>query len=495
MKVTLISFDHELYCVGVRILSACLRQAGHHVQCIFLPPKTNGNSKTPKFQVTYSANLLDEVKALCSDSDLVGMSLMTNQFIQAAYVTEYLKKHYLTSPIIWGGIQPTVEPEFCLEYADIVCIGEGEDALVELADCMDYGLPYFETRNMWLKTQEGIIQNPIRPLEQDLNRIPLPDYSCKNHFIGIGDRIEELTTDKLIQFEGERFSAQKNGIRYPLLTSRGCPFSCTYCCNSVYENLYPKQRRLRWRNADNVISELQMIQNEVAPLAFVHIVDDNFTSQSKQDLEIFCERYRSEIGIPFSCQVSPLTVNSERIEILLNAGCAKVTMGVETSNERIAKLYNRDRFHKAVPLAIELVERYRSKMSLPPSYQFIIDNPYETLDEILETLRLAVSLPKPWQNPIYSLMLFPGTPLYELAKKDGLIKDKYSEIYGRNWLDQSKPFYQFWIRLYKANSPSFLLCILLQPWIARLLTTDHANVFWRMRIFRWLWDNPRKRSL
>ncbi|MBW2741353.1 MAG: radical SAM protein [Deltaproteobacteria bacterium] len=193
---------------------------------------------------------------------------------------------------------------------------------------------------MWFKTRNGIIRNSVRPLVQNLDRIPLPDYSCINHFISSRDGIEDLTTDKLIKFEGERFSAQKTGISYSLLTSRGCPFSCTYCCNSVYENLYPKQRRLRWRSIDNVISELQMIQNEVASLSFVHIVDDNFTSQSTSDLEIFCERYRTEIAIPFSCQVSPLTVSEDKIETLLNAGgCAKVTMGVETSNERISKLY------------------------------------------------------------------------------------------------------------------------------------------------------------
>lgn len=64
------------------------------------------------------------------------MSLMTNQFIQAKCVTEYLKKYHVPAPIVWGGIQSTVEPEVCLEYADIVCLGEGEDALLELAGCI-----------------------------------------------------------------------------------------------------------------------------------------------------------------------------------------------------------------------------------------------------------------------------------------------------------------------------------------------------------------------
>ena len=123
MNVTLISFDEELYCVGIRTLSSCLRQAGYNVQCIFLPPSATNPKANNKFQVTYPVRLLDEVRSLCSESKMVGMSLMTNQFIQAKCVTEYLKKHHVPAPIVWGGIQPTVEPEVCLEYADIVCLG------------------------------------------------------------------------------------------------------------------------------------------------------------------------------------------------------------------------------------------------------------------------------------------------------------------------------------------------------------------------------------
>lgn len=487
MNITLISFDEELYCLGIRILSSCLRQSGHYVRCIFLPLKATNFSKTSKYNVVYPKGFLDEIYSLCVGSQLVGMSLMTNQFIQAKDVTTYLKSHQIPAKIVWGGIQPTVEPEICLEYADIVCLGEGEDAFIELANVIANDIPFLGTRNMWFKNQDGIIRNPLRLLNNNLDEIPLPDYNCENHFISNGDHIEELTTDKLIKFQGERFAPLENGIRYPLMTSRGCPFSCTYCCNSVYKRLYPKQRRLRWRSVDNVISEIRMIRNKVAPIAFIHIVDDNFTSKSTGNLKLFCERYRNDIGVPFSCQVSPLTINAEKMEILLNAGCAKVTMGVETKNERISIMYNRDRFHKALPSAIDLVEKYRSRMSLPPTYQFIIDNPYETLEETIETLKLTTSLARPWHNPIYSLMLFPGTSLYESAKQDGFINDKYNDIYGRNWLDQSKPFFQFWIRLYKKNVPAFFLRIMLNLRIVKFLTSDYSKIIWNLKIFHWLW--------
>lgn len=487
MKISLLSLDHELYGIGIRILSSCLRRAGHEVQCIFLPPENGNKNQKPKFLFTYSPNLLDELGELCADSGLIGLSLMTNQFIQAIGITEHLKESGIKSPIIWGGIQPTVEPETCLNYADIVCIGEGETALVELAGHLNSERSYLETKNMWFRSNGDIIRNPLRPLEQELDKIPPPDYSCQNHFVGNKGHIESLTREKLIEFKGERFRAQDGAIRYPIITSRGCPFSCTYCCNSVYKNLYPKEKQLRWRSADSVIGELQMIQRDVGPLAFVNFVDDNFTAQSQKQLEYFCERYKSEIGIPFACQVSPLTITADQLDILLDAGCAKITMGVETATARAAEIYSRGHFHKALSTAISLIESYRSQMPRPPTYQFIIDNPYETLDETLSTLNLAIDLSKPWNNPIYSLMLFPGTPLYERAVSDGLITDEHAQIYGRDWLDQSKAFFQFWIRLYRANMPRCLLRFLLTPWLAQLLTSKPAEAVWRTQLFRWLW--------
>lgn len=483
MKITLISVDDELYCIGVRVLSACLQRAGHDVQTLFLAPGGQKDGAEKKFQLAYSPKLLEAVWHSCADSDLVGISLMTNYLFRAATITEYLKKRTLKAPIIWGGVHPTVEPEACLEYADMVCIGEGENALVELVNHMELGSSYMETRNIWFKAGQNVVRNPLRPLIQDLDQVPFPDYSGKNHFLASRDCLEALTPDRLTGFEGERFRARSEGLYYPVMTSRGCPFSCTYCCNSVYKRLYPTQKRPRWRSAENVIGELKMVTDTIGRLGCVLMVDDNFTAQNDENLRTFCIQYKKEIRVPFACQCSPLTINEEKIKTLLDGGCVKIVMGVESASERISNMYNRGRFHSALPKALALIEKYRSQMRFPPAYQFIIDNPYETLEETLQTLKMAISLKKPWDNPIYSLMLFPGTPLYEMAKSDGFVLDKATEVYGRNWIDQSRPFFRFWIRLYRANFPRLLLRVLLMPFIARLLSSDYLKPLWRGRIF------------
>lgn len=486
MNITLVSLDRELFCYGIRILSSSLRKAGHHVKLIFLIPPETENAAA-KFHVTYSEKVLDDLEVLVSDEDLIGISLMSNQFIQAINVTQFIKSHNVSASIIWGGIQPTVEPEECLEYADMICIGEGEESLLELADRMEKNQDYLKTQNIWFKTQDGIVRNSVRPLIKDLNQLPLPDYSCKNHFITFNDQIKPLTKKTLTQFQGERFQGKETSIVYMTMTSRGCPFNCSYCSNSVFHSLYPKQKLLRWRSEENIINELKMIQEEIASISYVYFVDDNFTARSNEALKLFCDLYKTKINVPFFAQVSPLTNSEEKMEILFNSGCAHITMGVETASERIAELYNRSKEHKILPQAIAIVEKYRSKMQPPPTYQFIIDNPYESLNDTIETLKMAMSFPRPWHNPIYSLMLFPGVPLYDRAMKDGLITDKFAQIYGRNWRFHSKVFFQIWIRLYRANVSPIILKLLLKPWIARLFTTTSINAVLKTRIFRWLW--------
>jgi len=485
MNITLISLERELFCYGIRVLSSCLRKAGHNVKLIFLIPQES-KSAADKFRIIYSEEVLDALEKVVSEDDLIGFSLMSNQFIQASDVTRFLKSRNVSAPIIWGGIQPTVEPKECLEYADMICIGEGEEALLELADQMENDQDYLKTQNIWFKTEGGIVQNSVRPLLKDLNQLPLPDYSCENHFIASDGKINPLTKKTIIQFQGERFKSKKKSIVYMIMTSRGCLFNCTYCVNSFFHSLYPKQKLIRWRSEENIIKELKMIQEEFCPISYVYFVDDNFTARSNEALRLFCNKYRTKINVPFFAQVSPLTISEEKMELLFSSGCAHVTMGIETASERIAELYNRSKEHKILPQAIAIVEKYRSKMNPPPTYQFIIDNPYESLNDTLETLKLAVSFPRPWYNPIYSLVLFPGVPLYSKAMKDGFIIDKYSQIYGKNWRSHSKVFFQIWIRIYRANMSPIILKLLLRPWIARLFTTTPINAILKTRIFRWL---------
>jgi anaerobic magnesium-protoporphyrin IX monomethyl ester cyclase len=170
---------------------------------------------------------------------------------------------------------------------------------------------------------------------------------------------------------------------------------------------------------------------------------------------------------------------------LLDAGCYKIAMGVETASERIAEMYNRGHFHRQLTSAIACVEQFRDQMPSSPSYQFIIDNPYETVEETIQTLELLLELPRPGDNPVFSLMLFPGTELYQQAKEDGYLVDSTEQVYKRDWHEHSQPFFQLWLYLYKANLPTPLLRLLLNRSLARL-AEEKGGRGWLGRVLQFL---------
>ena len=154
MKITLISIYPDLRSYGIRTISACLKKEGHDVDLIFIPKV---------YTERYEEQTLDDLVKLTKESDLVGITLMSNFWDNAIQLTQKLKQHYDT-PIMWGGTHPTIRPEECLEYADMVCISESEQPLVELTRKMTKGENYFDIKGMGFKTNGKIINNGHGPL-------------------------------------------------------------------------------------------------------------------------------------------------------------------------------------------------------------------------------------------------------------------------------------------------------------------------------------------
>ena len=138
MKISLISIYPDIQSFGIRTVSACLKKEGHDVDLFFL---------TREFRERYHKKTMDDLVKLTKGSDLIGISLMSNFWDNAVQITTKLKEHYNT-PIVWGGTHATVRPDECLDYADMVCIGEGEEALVELTRKMTKGQNYYDTKGM-----------------------------------------------------------------------------------------------------------------------------------------------------------------------------------------------------------------------------------------------------------------------------------------------------------------------------------------------------------
>lgn len=431
MKITFISPYPDITAFGVRTMSAHLKTHGHSTQIIFMPDPYGDNLMYGVKR--YEEKVLSALTALCADTDLVGITLMTNFFDNAVQITERLKKD-LSVPIIWGGVHPTIRPEESIEYADMICIGDGEDALLELVEKIDKGADIFTTQNFWIKGNGRVYKNPLGELAKSLDSYPIPDYSNEGHYVLYDGGIKPLTQDLLrLLLERGTVSAYLKKIGYQTMTGRGCPHRCTYCINDTIKGLYEGQGYLRWRSVDHVMEELMWVKENMPYVGYIWISDDAFFARNLKNLETFCREYKEKIGLPFSCLGSPLTVTEEKMELLVDAGLIYIQLGIESGSRNIQELFNRKNMSNEVMIkAIRTINRYKDRM-FPPSYDFILDVPYETERDKIESLRFIADIPKPFRLQPFSLVLYPGTKLYQMAKSDGMIGDDRREIYAKSY--------------------------------------------------------------
>jgi radical SAM superfamily enzyme YgiQ (UPF0313 family) len=464
MKILLISLSSSIYSVGLRSISACLKQEGHDVHLLFL---------TKEFTEQYNETALHHIVKLAEGKKLIGISLMTNFFDHAVQVTRTIKKSCNTK-IIWGGVHPTVCPEECLEYADIVCRGEGEDAIVELANRMDKGDIFaHDIDNMCFKGKSGEnVFNRIRPYLKSLDDLPFQDYDYKSHSI--------LTDDGSLQQVDSVLMMKYLKGTYMTMPSRGCPFSCTYCCNNSFNKLYSQQKPLRRRTMNNVIDELIKVKAEFPTIKRVLFEDDAFLCYPRNDIEFFSRKYKKHIGLPLAVTgAAPLTVDKEKLSLLVEAGLTLLRMGIQTGSESTRKLYGRKEKNQQIKEAAKIINEFKCNITRP-NYDIILDNPWETDKELIETLRLLSELPVPYKLNLFSLNFYPGTDLYRKAKNDGIINDDIEDIYRKHFRNIKNTYLNnLFVML---NNYAFVgICI--PPHIMFFLTDQDRNFYLRRLLY------------
>ncbi|KJR40924.1 Fe-S oxidoreductase [Candidatus Magnetoovum chiemensis] len=470
-RITLISPYPDVTAFGIRTISSYLRSKGHQTKLIFLPDPYGDD--IVHGQHRYKDHIFKSVIDIASDSDLIGITLMTNFFDGAAQITENLKSK-LNIPIIWGGVHPTIRPSECLELADMVCIGDGEDPSAELINRMDNDTENIkETPGIWFKNNGSIIENPIMPINKNLDTYPMPDYSCKDHYVLENDTLAPLDNSRLEEYLRKgTVSAYLKKIGYQTMTGRGCPHRCTYCINDTIKALYKGQGYLRWRSNKQVIEELKWVKENMPYIGYIWISDDTFFARRIDNIREFCDLYKKEIAMPFSCLASPLTITEEKMALLIDAGLMYVQMGVESASQTMQELYARKSMsNDKMMRAINIINQYKNEMR-PPSYDFILDVPYETDKDRIDSLRFISQIPKPYRLQPFSLVLYPGTGLYNKAAADGLIKDEKRQIYSKSYTMRKMNYLNLLFTLAKEGKfPSALLRILISSPVVNILNS------------------------
>jgi len=178
--------------------------------------------------------------------------------------------------------------------------------------------------------------------------------------------------------------------------------------------------------------------------------------------------YKSEVGLPFQCLAEPRTVTPEKMAVFVDAGMANIQIGVQTGSGRIKKMYGRPQTNEEIVSMGALIKRYLDRIR-PPIYDFILDNPWETVEDKIETLQLLLQIPRPYFLQLFSLVFFPGTVLYERAKKEGLIRNERLEIYDQQYNRRRITYVNLLFSLFSRPVPTVILKFMCQPALVRSL--------------------------
>ena len=485
MRIAFISLLEDVSIPSLRYLSAYLRAKGHDTLLILLPWTFTDRtlSESNSFLYPYPDKVLGQVAEICNTSDLVGISMMTCHFDNAVHITNFLRKR-LHLPIIWGGIHPTLRPGECLEYADMVCIGEGEISLCQLASEMSNGRQWESLsipgmHKCYDKRPLSVLPSPI---VQNLDELPLPDYDLDHQFV--------LYRGNMAHFNNGLLATC---IRYSYRTlfSRGCPYACTYCCNNAIRKLHGYKLPLRWRSTDNMIKELKAAIELMPQLKEIVLADDSFLTQPAESIRTFATRYREEIGLPLSFITIPRSVCESKLRPLAEAGLHHVGIGVQSGSQRIVReLYSRPESIDEALSASACIKQVaqETKKRIKGRYDFILDNPWETEQDIEDGIRLCMKLKKPYGLELFSLTFYPETELYVKAKNEGIITDDLNQVYRRSQLTPSRSYLNGIFSVLSANAPNWVVIFLLRVrraspvWLPYLV----ASIFQVARFFKGL---------
>ncbi|MBI5893896.1 MAG: B12-binding domain-containing radical SAM protein [Deltaproteobacteria bacterium] len=370
------------YNFGIAYLNAILKSAG---------------IQTDLFIISLEKKIIQKI--IQAKPDLIGISCVTGE--QGFYLNliREVKKDYKV-PVVIGGPHATYHAEeICKqEGVDFVCIGEGEQSILELCSSLSSNKDGKDVHNLCMFRNNKIIKNPMAPLVEDLDSLPFPnlDFYFKYHFF-------------------------KNYTEMPIVTTRGCPWNCGFCYNAQKQAIYKGLGKyVRMRSPEKVIAELKerLVNKNIKSV----ILWDDIIGINKKWMQDFCERYSAEIGLPFFSSIRADLVNDFNLSLLKKANCYCLSIGVESGDSILRKqILGKDIEDESLLNAGKLVRKYGIK--LRTSNMFML--PEENLEKALTTVELNQKMGA--EIPFaYILQPYPGTPIYDYITQNNLLADTFS---------------------------------------------------------------------
>ncbi|MBI2635375.1 MAG: B12-binding domain-containing radical SAM protein [Parcubacteria group bacterium] len=339
-----------------------------------------------------------QIESFCPD--LILVTATESMFLTAINLLSYVNN--LKVPVILGGVFATFAPEVCMRYKeiDILCVGEGEYALVDLCHRMSRNKDYSDVPGLWVRMKDGSVRkNPMGSIvNMDAN--PLSDFSI---------------------FEESKFRRPMTGKIYrlfPIETHRGCPYTCRFCNSPAQNSLFESaigEPFFRKKSLTEVRKELLNCR-DVYGAEYFFFWADTFFAWSEKEFDEFCEVYQ-DIKVPFWCQTRPETVVERRIKKLKELGINQLVFGIEHGNEKFRKEVI-DRAYTNKVLTEKLIIPHECGVLF--SVNNIIGFPDETRDLVFDTIELNRQV---YSDTMSCSIFTPyhGTNLRNMAVKKGYI--------------------------------------------------------------------------
>ncbi|MDD5254362.1 MAG: radical SAM protein [Candidatus Nanoarchaeia archaeon] len=335
--------------------------------------------------------------------DVIGISAMTVYYGYAVKLAERIKE-IMNIPVLIGGNHITTLPTSLKDCFDLGVIGEGEDTFLELIKLYENKKEFNKNDLRKIKgiifKDNKLIRTEERPLIEDLDKIPIPDYDLVSP--------KYFTTVVLPNW--------RRGIPAPIITSRGCPFKCKFCSTSICW-----KRRTRYHSAEYVVEWIKILKNKYN-VDYLYVWDDLFLLNKPRLRKIADLLKKEKIKMAYLVQPRAEVVDEEFCRLLKKMGVSGMQFGFESGNERMLKYLKGESITIGkVKEAVLMCKKYDFLVY----GSFIFGSPTETLDEMKDTLKFIDFLIKADVENVWSYVMtpFPGTEIWDIAKERNKVSD------------------------------------------------------------------------
>ena len=359
------------------------------------------------------------------NADIIGITCLTEMRHNAFKLLSLIRKIKKNTIVIFGGHHSTYMSDQLLKTFEIdyIVLGEGEIRLLNLIRAIEGSIPLESVEGIAYKKNENIIKNlPKKDDEyiKNLDALPFPFSEEQMGMFKKYPLMKEIHPQLVMDIPPEVY---ENGRIVSIITSRGCPFNCQFCSSTLFWG-----KKWRFRSPKNIVDEIEFYYNQYG-FRYFNFADDAFTIMPKRSINICEEIIERNLKIYFDCTTRADRITEDLAIWLKKAGCVFIAIGVESGSKKILKIINKNLSIKSIIRAFSILRKH--KISAYPL--LMVGNPGETNKTIQSTINL-LKIIKPHTLAISKTMIFPGTQLYEVAKKQGFIDDNY-------WLTAKPPPY------------------------------------------------------